>query len=385
MMNFNKKIIVSSLILATIAAPSAGLIMQSNNANVVQAATSNKKNTIKLISTNNNIKIPVYDRQGKQINGSTVESGANVTVIGKPIIVQQKYKKDVFEGIKINGKTYAFLGDGGYIPISATGVITSKGMKITRDTAVYNKNGKKLSIYRGRTATLKKDSIVKYGGATTYTIPVSYFNIGNGRYIRAGYVQEYNGQTVLTLNYNTFVYNKKGKRINYDGQRKLMNGGVVTTNSKIREAKSSDQNYFYSSANYTDKNKLAFTTTKIKGQDYLSIGKGGYIKIANVKTANGMILFTKGPITITLPSDTTIYSSNFKETKKQIAAGKKVILDKTEIDNSLSDPQLYFRIKGTNELIYWGDLGEYPGVDHTVVYDPNYYSIYSFPLRQFME
>ena len=50
------------------------------------AATSNKKNTIKLISTNNNIKIPVYDRQGKQINGSTVESGANVTVISKPII-----------------------------------------------------------------------------------------------------------------------------------------------------------------------------------------------------------------------------------------------------------------------------------------------------------
>lgn len=61
-MKFNKKIIVSSLILATIAAPSAGLIMQSNDANVVQAATSNKKNTIKLISTNNNIKIPVYDR-----------------------------------------------------------------------------------------------------------------------------------------------------------------------------------------------------------------------------------------------------------------------------------------------------------------------------------
>lgn len=152
-MNFNKKIIVSSIILATIAAPSAGLIMQNNDANVVQAATSNKKNTIKLISTNNNIKIPVYDRQGKQINGSTVESGSNVTVIGKPIIVQQKYRKDVFEGIKINGKTYASLGDGGYIPINATGVITSKGMKITRDTAVYNKNGKKLSTYRGHTAT----------------------------------------------------------------------------------------------------------------------------------------------------------------------------------------------------------------------------------------
>lgn len=62
---------------------------------------------------------------------------------------------------------------------------------------------------------------MKYGGATTYTIPVSYFNIGNGRYIRAGYVQKYNGRTVLTLNHNTFVYNKKGKRISYEGQRKL--------------------------------------------------------------------------------------------------------------------------------------------------------------------
>lgn len=164
-----------------------------------------------------------------------------------------------------------------------------------------------------------------------------------------------------------------------------MNGGVVTTNSKIREAKSSDQNYFYSSADYTDKTKMAFNTTKIKGQNYLSIGNGGYIKIANVKTANGMILFTKGPITITLLGNTRVYNSDFKDTNKQIAAGKKVFLDKTEIDSSLSDPQLYFRIKGSNELIYWGDLGEYPGVDHAATYDPDYDGIYEFSLRQFME
>lgn len=384
-MKLNKKIIVSSLILATITAPSVGLVSH-NDSNIVQAATSSKKNSIKLISTKNDIKIPVYDRQGKQINGSTVESGANLNIVGKPIILQQKYpKQDIFESVKINGKTYTSLGDGGYIPTNTTGGYTSKGMKIMRNTAVYNKNGKKLSTYRGRTATLKKGSVVKYGGATTYTIPVSYFNIGNGRYIRAGYVQKYNGRTVLTLNHNTFVYNKKGKRISYEGQRKLMNGGVVTTNSKIREAKSSDQNYFYSSADYTDKTKMAFNTTKIKGQNYLSIGNGGYIKIANVKTANGMILFTKGPITITLLGNTRVYNSDFKDTNKQIAAGKKVFLDKTEIDSSLSDPQLYFRIKGSNELIYWGDLGEYPGVDHAATYDPDYDGIYEFSLRQFME
>lgn len=155
-MKLNKKIIVSSLILATITAPSVGLVSH-NDSNIVQAATSSKKNSIKLISTKNDIKIPVYDRQGKQINGSTVESGANLNIVGKPIILQQKYpKQDIFESVKINGKTYTSLGDGGYIPTNTTGGYTSKGMKIMRNTAVYNKNGKKLSTYRGRTATLKK-------------------------------------------------------------------------------------------------------------------------------------------------------------------------------------------------------------------------------------
>lgn len=382
-MKLPKKIIISSLILTAIAAPNTGILMHNNT--IVQAATSsNNKSTIKLIGTN--AKIPVYNRMGKQINNSTVDPDSNLTVVGKPFIVNQKYEnQNIFAEQKINKKYYISLGDGGYVPVNTTGGYTSKGIDIVRNTAVYNKNGKKLSVYRGHTATLKKGSVVKYGGATTYTLPVSYFNIGNGRYIRVNYVSKYNNQSVLTLNSNTFVYNKKGKRINYDGQRKLMNGGVVTTNSKIREAKSYDRYYFYSSIDSTDKSKVAFATTKIKGQEYLPIGKGGYIKIANVKTANGMILFTKGPITITLPYNTTIYNSKFNETKKQISAGKKVTLDKTEVDTHLSDPQLYFRIKGSNELIYWGDLGEYPGINHSAIYDPDYSSSYSFSFKQFME
>lgn len=383
-MKLNKKIVISSVILAAIAVPGIGQINHSHF-NIVQAATNTQKNSIQLVTTQNNIKIPVYNSKGKQISGSTVTSGKNLRVIGAPIIVQQSYKKDVFQATKINGKTYVQIGTNGYIPLNSTGVVTAKGMKIARNTTVYDKNGKKLKTYLGRSANLKKGSVIKYAGSTTYTIPVSYFNIGNGRYIRAGYVQEYNGRPVLTLNHNTFVYNKNGKRISYQGQSKLRKGQVVTTTSKIRTAKSSDQNYFYASADYTDKNKLAFDTVKIKGPDYLAIGNGGYIKIANVITANGMILFTKGPITITLPNNENIYNSDFEETKKQIPAGQKIVLDKVVISHKISDPQLYFRVQGTDELIYWGDLGEYPGVDHVASYDPNYDGIYEFNFRQFMD
>lgn len=383
-MKLNKKIIISSVVLAAIAVPGVNQISH-HNINIVQAATNSKTNTIQLITTQNNIKIPVYNSKGKQINGSTVASGKSLKAVGAPIIVQQKYKKDVFQAAQINGKTYVQIGTNGYIPLNSTGAATPKGMKIARNTTVYNKNGKKLKTYLGRSANLKKGTVVKYAGPTTYTIPVSYFSIGNGRYIRAGYVQEYNGRPVLTLNHNTFVYNKSGKRISYQGQSKLRKGQVVTTNSKIRTAKSFDQNYFYASADYTDTNKLAFDTVKIKGQDYLSIGNGGYIKIANVITANGMILFTKGPITITLPNNENIYNSDFDETKKQIPAGQKIVLDKAVVSHKISDPQLYFRVQGTDELIYWGDLGEYPGVDHVASYAPNYDGIYEFSFRQFMD
>lgn len=71
----------------------------------------------------------------------------------------------------------------------------------------------------------------------------------------------------------------------------------------------------------------------------------------------------------------------------QSAAETKVKLIKTVYDNSLSDPQLYFKISGKDQYIYWGDAGEYPGVDRVANYNPNYIwgGEYGFNFKQFME
>ncbi|MDH5099569.1 SLAP domain-containing protein [Lactobacillus kefiranofaciens] len=143
------------------------------------------------------------------------------------------------------------------------------------------------------------------------------------RYVRDGYVQKMSGKPLLILNHNTYVYDKQGKRVSYEGKRKLLNNSVVTTSSKIRAAKSVDKNYFYQSTNIKNKNKLTFTTTKIRRQNCVAIGRNKYIKINNLQTANGMILFTKGPITVTLTNSRAVYDANFKKTEQIMSINKK--------------------------------------------------------------
>lgn len=385
-MNLNKKLVISSLALLLAGAPTISILSPDNVVPIRTAQAANRQ-VIKLIVPASSSKIPLYDKKGSQIKGQSLKAGDTISFYGQPVLISKTYPKSgIFPTVKIKGKSYTSLGDGGYIPVNHTGGYTSKGMRIMRTTAVYDKNGKKLKTYRGKKATLSKGSVVKYGGSSTYKVTSSYFKVGAERYISAGDVQKMNGQPLITLNQNTYVYDKNGKKISFEGKNKLPSNSVVTTNSKIRTAKKSDQTYFYKSANYKNKSKLAFSTKKIKGQHYLSIGHGGYVKINNVKTANGMILYTKGPITVTLDNTATVYDSKFKKTRQTIAAGKKATLDKVVIDNHLSDPQLYFRIKGTNNLLYWGDFGEYPGADRTANIDPNYNSgNYSFWFKQFME
>lgn len=377
-MQLNKKILISALALA-LAVPVAGTIPGSG-AQTVQAATSTGKITL---SSNIQYKVPLANAQGKTLTGQTLSPSSSTSFYGKPVIVNVRYRiQDLFRGVTINGKHYLSLGDGGYIRDNvATGTSKFGTMRITKLAYVYNSQGQRLRTYRGGSAVLRPNTYIKYAGQTYYTIPQSFFNIGQGRYLAARYVSQMNGKPLLTLSSNTYLYNRYGQRL---GRSKLLRGQAVSTNSKVRNATANDQYYFYQSTNYKNKAKSAFVAKKIRGQQYLSLGKGAYIKIANVQTANGMILFTKGPITVTNTS-TELYDSHFKKIDQTLKPGTKITLDKVEIDTSLSDPQLYFRIKGTNHLVYWGDYGEYPGAERTANFDPDYADIYSFSLKQFME
>lgn len=384
-MKITKKLMLSSLALALVAAP-AVTTLPHNNINTVQATRRSTRNTIKLTSLSDIKKVPVYNRNGKQLNGQTVNPGSSFTFYGKPIIVQQKYNMDlIFAPQKINGHEYVWLGDNGYVLANHTGGSIKNRLSITRDVQVVNAKGQNLRSYRGGSAVLKKGSTVTYAGKTTYNIAVSYFNVGNGRYIRAGYVQQMNGKPVMLLNHNTFIYNKSGRRISFQGQSKLLHGGVVTTNSQTKVATASDQNYFYQSDNYKNKAKLALKMTRIKGQNYVAIGKNAYIKVANVRTVNGMILFSRGPVSVRITGrlNGELYNSDFSKTKQQLSVGQRINLTKASIDNSISDPQLYFKIQGSDKLVYWGDLGEYP--DRNAAYDPDYSEGSAFWFSQFLD
>ncbi|GAA3637384.1 SLAP domain-containing protein [Lactobacillus hamsteri] len=389
-----KKITICSVALTLAVAPVISNVNNIDSASTmtVKAATS-QQGKIKLVKnidyTGSALPIPVYNSNGKEItNYKKINGDTTLKFYGKPVILKgQKYNiENPFPPVTINGSNYVSLGDNGYIKQKNLGSFNPKTetVSLVRNSYVYDVNGKRLKSYRSGKAYIKAHTPFRYVGKTSYYLPQAYFRIGTNAYIRASYVSQMNGKSILTLNSNTYIYDKNGKRIkNFNGQSKLLKESVVTTTSKVRDATSSSQYYFYKNNKNSSTAKSTFATKKIKGQDYFAIGNGGYIKAANVITANGMILFNKGPITVTLPRQLTIYNSKFKETSKILKAGTKVKLSKTIYDNSLSDPQLYFKISGKDQYLYWGDAGEYP--DRAANYDPNYNQGYSFSFRQFME
>lgn len=380
-MKLKKKLLVTAVTLALVS-PAVTTMTNQTIPQVVQAAKVKQTGKITLGGTGS---VPLTNRKGKTISGRNLKGGSTVRFYGQPRLVNVRYYTDLlFKPAQIKGHDFISLGDGGYVKTSATSGSTNKGLQIIKNAYVYNKKGQRLRTYRGKKALLKKNTVIKYGGKQYKTIPQSFFSVGNGHYVAARHVTQMNGRPLLTLGGNAYLYNRKGKRL---AHRKLLKGAAVATNSKVRQAKTHDQYYFYQSTDQKNRTKLTFASRVIKGQPYVSLGRGRYLKLANVQTANGMILFTKGPIRVTLNnhSTNTVYDAHFKETAKILKPGTKVTLDKVMIDTSLSDPQLYFRIKGTDRLVYWGDDGEYPGGYRTANFDPDYDSIYSFTFKQFME
>lgn len=381
-MKKNKLALISALALTLVATPAIGTFTNSTgNSAIAQAATT--KGTAKLIDFHNtDHKIPVFNKNGKRLS-KTLASGSSVKAYGNPVILKGPNYHNQINLVVINGKDYFTLGDG-YISADKT-VGTGDTIDVLKGTYVVDKNGKRLRSFRGKSAYVKAKTKIKVVG--TYNVPAAYVKIGNNQYVKASYVTQLNGKSLITLNSNSYIYNKKGQRIrNFHGQSKLLKNAAVITTSKVKKATDSSQYYFYDSTEESNKSKSTFATTKIKGVDYFAIGNGGYIKASNVIAANGMILFTKGPITIKLPNPTTVYTDKFKETTKKLKAGTTVKLDKSAVDFSLSDPQLYFHVAGTKQLIYWGDAGEYPGYGARVAsYDRGYADNYAFSFKQFME
>lgn len=380
-MKFNKKIAAVSIAALLTVSPSVLGLVENNSVTVQAATKSNKKqtNTIKLINNLNGVSIPVYNKNGKEIAKpkTKLETGKTIKIIGEPVLLKgEKYYDSWFPAVAIiKGNTYVWLGDNGYIKSRNMGTSNEKTgvISISRNSYIYDKNGKRLKTYRGGKAYLKAGTNITSKQKRTYYIPQTYFEVGKGEYVRAAYVTEYNGKGVLGLNHNSYIYDKNGKRLkNFNGKKNvvLKSGGITGYTGKIKNATDSSSHYFY---NGSDEGTAKTLTTKtIKSQEYYAIGNGGYIKAANVNTINGHVIYTTKPTYVTLLTDTYGYDENFKQNKVVYKRGQKVKVSKSVIDMSSEDPQLYFQVAGKkNQLIYWGDYGEYPGVGLDIIYDPN--------------
>lgn len=380
-MRFNKKIIAVSIAALLMASPSVLGLIENNSITVQAASNSSKKqaNTIKLTNNLDGVSIPVYNKNGEEISKPTtkLEVDKTIKIIGEPVLLKgEKYYDGWFPAVAIiKGNTYVWLGDNGYIKSRNMGTSNEKTgvISISRNSYIYDKSGKRLKTYRGGKAYLKAGTKIISKQKRTYYIPQTYFEVSKGEYVRAAYVTEYNGKGLLGLNHNSYVYDKNGKRLkNFNGKKNvvLKAGGITGYTGKIKDATDSSSHYFY---NGSDEGTAKTLTTKtIKGQEYYAIGNGGYIKVANVNTINGHVIYTTKPTYVTLLTDTYGYDENFKQNKVVYKRGQKVKVSKSVIDMDGEDPELYFQVAGKkNQLIYWGDYGGYPGVGLDTVYEPN--------------
>lgn len=201
----------------------------------------------------------IYDKNGKR-NTNYKYNGKTYKSISKGSTLY------TYGTVTIKGKLYFDIGNGNYIKAANVGTVngkkyssstsskktSTKSVELTHNAYVYDKNGKRIKS----AGTLKKGSTVEYTGTKTIK-GKKYYNLGKGQYVKTANAKKVTTKTedtslTGTLNHNAYVYDKNGKRIKSAGT--LKKGTTV---------------------------KYIGTAT-IKNKDYYNLGKGQYIKAANV-------------------------------------------------------------------------------------------------------
>lgn len=192
--------------------------------------------------------------------------------------------------------------------------------------------------------------------------PAAYVRIGDDRYIHSENVSSMNGKGVLILGANSAVYNRRGRRVSYQGKRIIPKYMLINYAGKAHAKRRSDRYYY--AANISGSKEKSLRTYKIGGRQYFAIGNGKYINANNVNLMNGHSLYREGgTATATARIKLDVYNYLMKKTKRTIAAGQKVKVDRTKTTGEGDDTSLFFRLAGTRgknaQYIYWGDWGQY--------------------------
>ncbi|MBN6049922.1 SLAP domain-containing protein [Lactobacillus helveticus] len=172
-----------------------------------------------------------------------------------------------------------------------------------------------------------------------------------------------------TLNHNTYVYDKNGKR--KTSHRKLLKGDKVTLVGKLTSKIVTNPYtrgqyddlpvkapYYFVIETYGQPVKRCYLSYRmIKKQPYYSMGEGNYVKAANVGRIDKYgVVATETTLTVKRNAHLWNYAGN--QISKTVKKGQKVGVDaliNLKDYNVSSRVYCFYRIKGTQRYIYAND------------------------------
>lgn len=307
-------------------------------------------------------KVSLLDKKGNYISNKNVRSNKSYRYYGKPLIIKGKA---VFIERVLDLNTY--IGKNIYIPLGDGGYVKSENV-----TSSYEKDGKiYLSIRKNSYIYDKKGKRIKnYHGQ-------SYLKAGSNFQYRAKLASTYNPVVLYNIGkghyvnaqYVAKVDGKGVARLNhnayvYDKKGKRVGKTVLGINTLVKYVgkwKKATKNSVIFTLK-SDKKDTSYTlpTKKIKGTTYVLIGKNAYVKTVNLELLNGRTIMAKGPIKLTVKHDQAALDSKLNPTTKIYRHSQKLISDYV-VSFGYGDMQgIYYHIKGTNYYLDWGPGEEYP-------------------------
>ena len=329
----------------------APLLGTAENVNTVQAAP--KKTTSKKAASNKITLVRnayVYDKNGKRLD--KYMGSAKYTTIAKGVTVTSTGTKT------INGVKYYDLGGGAYIKaVNVDGKAASSTSSLSKGTKakfvsnsyIYDKNGKRISKYQGKSKFVKGDSVTTYGIQTINGKKYYQLDKKGTAFVRTVNID---GKTTsnqessvsndaestkkydYALKKNAYIYDNNGKRINkYQGKSKLLKGAAIDV----------------------------YGIETIKGKDYYQLDKKGtaFVKASNVTR-------TVKATSITMKKNAYIYNGNGDTKKKTVKKGKTVKATEARYIGT----KLYYKISD-NQFVKAANVGKISGPELEPVNEPD--------------
>ena len=329
----------------------APLLGTAENVNTVQAApkkTASKKAASNKITLVRNAY--VYDKNGKRLD--KYMGSAKYTTIAKGVTVTSTGTKT------INGVKYYDLGGGAYIKaVNVDGKAASSTSSLSKGTKakfvsnsyIYDKNGKRISKYQGKSKFVKGDSVTTYGIQTINGKKYYQLDKKGTAFVRTVNID---GKTTsnqessvsndaestkkydYSLKKNAYIYDNNGKRINkYQGKSKLLKGAAIDV----------------------------YGIETIKGKDYYQLDKKGtaFVKASNVTR-------TVKATSITMKKNAYIYNGNGDTKKKTVKKGKTVKATEARYIGT----KLYYKISD-NQFVKAANVGKISGPELEPVNEPD--------------